>query len=75
PVQANMHQLVDQLIKYPKAEIVFCEGGLGFREIINSIQAIPKGTRFRFHAEGTGSVVGSESKDQQGVHWVLSSAK
>ncbi len=75
PVQANMHQLVDQLKKYPKAEIVFCEGGLGFREIINSIQAIPKGARFRFHAEGTGSVVGSESKDQQGVYWVLSSAK
>jgi GT2 family glycosyltransferase len=74
-VQANMHQLVDQLIKYPKAEIVFCEGVLSFREIINSIQAIPKGPCFRFHGEGTGSVVGSESKDQQGVHWVLTPAK
>ncbi|TSA42568.1 MAG: glycosyltransferase family 2 protein [Chitinophagaceae bacterium] len=74
-VQANMHQLVDQLIKYPKAEIVFCEGVLSFREIINSIQAIPKGARFRFHAEGTGSVVGSESKDQKGVHWVLTPTK
>lgn len=50
----------------PVREIIFCEGRLSFVEIINNIGQLPKGTSIKFHASGSNSIVGSDSKDSSG---------
>src|SRR5678815_4821073 len=50
----------------PFRELIFCEGTLSFREIIQSMQEIPKGTTVKIHAWGSHSIVGSQSKDFSG---------
>lgn len=50
----------------PFREVVFCEGTLSFREIIESIQQMPARIHIRFHAAGSTSIVGSDSKDSSG---------
>jgi O-antigen biosynthesis protein len=45
----------------PYREIIFCEGQLSFREIISSLQGLPRGVKVKFHAAGSQSIVGSES--------------
>jgi GT2 family glycosyltransferase len=47
-------------------EIIFCEGNLTFKEIIESIQILPKNIRIKFHSEKSRSIVGSDSKDTLG---------
>ena len=59
-------QLNDFIKKYPVKEIIFCEDGLSFKEIITAIQALPKGVRNKFHASGSSSIMGSDSKDVSG---------
>jgi hypothetical protein len=39
---------------------------MSFKEIIQTIQKMPAGTRFKFHASGSSSIVGSDSKDDSG---------
>ncbi len=50
----------------PFREIIFCEGSLSFANIIESIQGVPKNIRIKFHAAGSRSIVGSDSKDASG---------
>jgi len=47
-------------------EVVFCEGVLSFKDIIDGVQALPKGIRVKFHASKSRSIVGSDSKDTSG---------
>ncbi len=47
-------------------ELIFCEGGLTFKEIIETVPIIPKNISIKFHAEKSHSVVGSDSKDSSG---------
>lgn len=47
-------------------EIILCEGSLTFKEIIESIQVLPKNIRIKFHSEKSRSIVGSDSKDTSG---------
>lgn len=47
-------------------ELIFCEGTLSFREIIASLDQLKNKTRIRFHAAGSQSIVGSDSKDGSG---------
>jgi N-acetylglucosaminyl-diphospho-decaprenol L-rhamnosyltransferase len=48
-------------------EIVFCEGNnFSFKEIINLIQEKRPSLYFKFHAENSHSIVGSQSKDTAG---------
>jgi GT2 family glycosyltransferase len=47
-------------------EIIFCEGALSFKEIITAVQAVPESIRVKFHAAGSQSIVGSDSKDTSG---------
>ena len=49
-------------------EIIFCEEGLGFAAIIELIQDLPKGIENKFHASGSSSIVGSNSKDESGEY-------
>ena len=47
-------------------EIIFCEGTLSFSNIIEGIQDLPRHCRIKFHAAGSRSIVGSDSKDTSG---------
>jgi O-antigen biosynthesis protein len=50
----------------PFREVIFCEGTLSFKDIIEAIQLLPKQTIIKFHAAGSLSIVGSDSKDSSG---------
>jgi O-antigen biosynthesis protein len=47
-------------------EIVFCQGYLSYSTIIKKVQQLPKNISIRFHAAGSESIVGSDSKDTAG---------
>lgn len=50
----------------PFTEIIFCEGELSFKEIIENIQQLPSRVHAKIHASGSGSIIGSDSKDSTG---------
>jgi hypothetical protein len=50
----------------PFREIIFCSGTLTFKEVISSLQQLPKGLIAKIHSAGTSSIVGSDSKDSSG---------
>jgi O-antigen biosynthesis protein len=59
-------QLPGLIKRYPVREVIFCENGLSFKQIIDIIQNMPHGVRNKFHASGSYSIVGSDSKDMAG---------
>jgi len=48
------------------SQIVWCSGVLELKTIIALIQQLPNGISNRFHAKGTKSIVGSDSKNRSG---------
>jgi len=50
----------------PFREIIFCEGTLSFKEIIQGIKNLPRNIVAKIHAENSMSIVGSDSKDSSG---------
>jgi GT2 family glycosyltransferase len=50
----------------PFREAIFCEGTLAFKDIIESIRLLPGQIAIKFHAAGSFSIVGSNSKDSSG---------
>ena len=54
------------LVLVPFREIIYCEGTLSFDDIIRAIQQLPGTVRIKFHAGGSGSIVGSDSKNTSG---------
>ncbi|HSU27013.1 MAG TPA: glycosyltransferase, partial [Chitinophagaceae bacterium] len=51
----------------PYRELIFCEGVLSFDEIIGVIEKLPGRSRLKFHADGSGGIVGSDSRNTSGV--------
>jgi GT2 family glycosyltransferase len=49
-------------------EIIFCVGYLSYKSIIQHVQQLPAGIAVRFHAAGSVSIVGSDSKDTSGEY-------
>jgi GT2 family glycosyltransferase len=47
-------------------EVIFCEGSLSFKDIIEAVQTLPQNIRVKFHAANSQSIVGSDSKDTSG---------
>ena len=47
-------------------EVIFCEGTLSFGDIINTLPLLPNDTHIKFHAAGSHSIVGSNSRDNGG---------
>jgi len=47
-------------------EIIFCIGQVKYASVIDNIQHLPKKISFKFHAKGTESIVGSDSKNITG---------
>lgn len=50
----------------PFREVIFCEGTLSFKDIIDTIGLLPAGTIVKFYAANSHSIVGSNSKDTAG---------
>lgn len=50
----------------PFREVIFCQGTLSFKDIIDIIRHLPPDLSARIHAAGSHSVVGSDSKDSSG---------
>ena len=63
---AVVRQLPEIIKELGVKEIIFCENGFSFKEIIATIQQLPPGTRTKFHASGSSSIVGSEYRDRKG---------
>ena len=59
----NLQQLLGTI---PSREIIFCQGELSFADIIQCIQKLPRGMTAKFHAAGSSSIVGSDSKNTSG---------
>ncbi|MEO6818519.1 MAG: glycosyltransferase [Ginsengibacter sp.] len=49
-------------------EIIFCEGELSFKEVIELLPGLPAGFGARFYARGGRSIIGSNSKDVSGEY-------
>ncbi|MGF2411194.1 glycosyltransferase family 2 protein [Ferruginibacter sp.] len=64
----SIHQLNHLIKMYPVKEIIFCEDILTFKEIIAAVQELPPGVSNKFHASGSSSFVGSDSKDVSGEY-------
>jgi hypothetical protein len=47
-------------------EVIFCEGSLSFKEIIQLVQTLPANKSIKFHASKSRSIVGSDSKNASG---------
>ena len=62
----TLEQLPALVKKYPVKEIIFCENGLNFKDIIGIITGLPAGVRNKFHASGSKSIVGSDSRNVSG---------
>jgi len=50
----------------PFREVVFCEGTLSFLNIIQHLSLLPPNISIKFHASGSSSIVGSDSKNTSG---------
>ena len=68
----SIEQLPKLVVKYPVKEIIFCENGLRYKEIINLVQRLPGGVRNKFHATGSNSIVGSDSSKESGDYVSIS---
>ena len=63
---ATLSQLPGLLESFGAREIIFCQGHLSYTQIIGLIQQLPHNISARFHAIGSDSIVGSDSKDSSG---------
>ncbi|MFI5132683.1 MAG: glycosyltransferase family 2 protein [Chitinophagales bacterium] len=62
----NRKEIKMLLRSIPVSEIIFCEGTMTFKDIIEAIQQFPQEIKIKFHAADSGSIVGSDSKDRSG---------
>jgi GT2 family glycosyltransferase len=63
----GFYEKITQIQQFiPFREVVYCRGKLSFTEIINNYQQLPAGIKIKFHAAGSGSIVGSDSRHSTG---------
>ena len=62
----NIEQLNDLITKYSIKEVIFCEGRLSFKKIIDLAVNLPKHVRLKFHAANSAGIVGSDRKNISG---------
>jgi GT2 family glycosyltransferase len=63
---ANLHNVDDIAVALGAEEIIFCIGSLSYRQVFQYSSSIETPLRFRFHAIGSCSVVGSDSDASNG---------
>lgn len=59
--------ITNKEVASPSDNLVFCQGTLSFHEIISRVEQNDVANKFYFHAKGSHSVIGSESKDRPGI--------
>lgn len=69
----NIDHLPYLVKSHPVKEVIFCENGLQFKEIITTIQQLPAGIRNKFHASGSSSIIGSDNKNISGEYVTFAS--
>ncbi len=62
----KLDDLPGLLKRYPIKEIIFCEGSLSFRKIIDSISLLNKRVRLKIFTACSNTLIGSESKNVSG---------
>ncbi|MEP7228990.1 MAG: glycosyltransferase [Ginsengibacter sp.] len=62
----QLEQLAVLLKRYPVKEIIFCEGSLSFKKIIESISMLQRSLRIRIYTSCTHTLIGSEAKNAPG---------
>lgn len=62
----NIARLQELIKQHEAKEIIFTDSEISFKEIISIIHRFPGTVRNKFHAKGSHSIVGSDSKDQRG---------
>jgi O-antigen biosynthesis protein len=60
------NSVIQMVKKYNIMEIIFCENNVSFKNIISIIQTLPKGIKYKFFANGSSSLIGSDGKDENG---------
>lgn len=63
---ANLHRVDDVATTLGAEEILFCFGNLSYQEVFQHASSIDSSLRFRFHALGSCSIVGSDSDASKG---------
>jgi len=63
---ANLHNVDDVAVTLGAEEIIFCIGNLSYRQVFQYSASIKTPLRFRFHAVGSCSIVGSDSDASNG---------
>ena len=63
----TLEDLQKIIIKNNASKLIFCEGELSFKEIFHHTERLKDKIDFLFHADESESVVGSNSKNEQGV--------
>jgi GT2 family glycosyltransferase len=59
---------IDRIIKeFAIDQLIFCEGEISFKAIIEKMQQLSPKTIFLFHANGSSSIVGSNRKNDKGI--------
>ncbi len=62
----TLDQLPTILKRYPVKEIIFCEGNLSFKKIIESISMLQRRMRIKIFTPCSNTIIGSESKNASG---------
>ncbi len=67
PANARLESLQAYLGKSPADEVLFCEGEMSFKSIIQYMQELKGKSDFLLHAEKSDSIVGSNDKTDKGI--------
>ena len=62
----NLNNLMEVLHLSPVKEIIFCEGQLSFKTILETIPHIPRHVKIKYFAKGSHTIIGSDDKDVAG---------
>lgn len=62
----HINSLEEAATLAPGQMLILCSGTYDYARFIHFIQQCPKPLRFRFHAAGSGSIVGSDANDTNG---------
>jgi len=62
----HFQNIKNLLVHLDVREVIFCEGTLSYQAIINSLTSLPKNISYRFFANGSNSIVGSDNKTTTG---------
>lgn len=62
----SLKYFLNQLPQYLQKEIIFCEGNLSFKTIIDVLPIVPASFEVKFFARGCHTIIGSDDKDIAG---------